>query len=206
MKKQCVVTLSMLALFLGFVTTGVAARKPRAAVPLTFTVADGTGYNIRPDAAGPSYANGQSGLSANFASDGNLVIDFGSRSLHFDYDEPLGGVTGVDPTPQPPPPDLSAWNNEPLGCYLATLPTTGGVAIQEMAIPSSQCVQLSIAFDLSGTTYRNVFQRGSYLAGTAFGVITRNSSTEWALEPGACGTDVDTAAARLNEVVTIRGK
>jgi hypothetical protein len=211
----------------------VDAERPTrpVAVPLNVIVHDdddtdpvnGTAYNVRSDGLG-LYSHGLAGVRASFESDGDLEVDFGTRSLHFEYDTPLAGFfegdpsisLEADPAEGLPPDGLGTpWVLQPTGCYLAVLRTDGDTEpLQNMAPGSRKCVRVSIQFD--NARYRNTYQKtmngtlGVAYEGTAWGLLTRSSDgNSWTLESGYCVVDerIQTAGtARLVEVETVRGK
>jgi len=188
-----------------------AQKKAAAAIPLRVVVqpvdSAGTFMQTTGDlgATVPSeYVHGVDDVYAVMNDQGGLTIDFqpsatSPRQVYFDYSQPVGNATA-------PPASIPTYSG------LRTHLTTSNTALQNMAIPSTQCIPLGMAFiDSAGTQYRNSYQARNIVSvdtsATAFGTITRLDVNTWLLESGSGLCNAANAhVAKLIMNVTSRGK
>jgi len=124
-----------------------------------------------PDPDLDPYVDGQDGVRASFDEWGNLIVDFGFRSVGFDFaDERL-------------PSGLYA------GSYIAT--RLGGI-LQQMPVGTISCSEMNWVVWDATTGYTLLFQRDGAApeadeAASAWALVKRVDDDTWTLEPRSCG-------------------
>jgi hypothetical protein len=196
----------------------LAAQKASTAteVLLEVTVSDRTlseDYRIESDGLG-DYVDGQDGVSARLDQYGNLIVNSqstrrGTRRVSFDYSCAYAGSPQCGVAPIDPPSGLHDRS------YISTLcpddPALNCTKIQQMAVNTSQCVQLNWQFiDHQGRQWRNGFQRTRDLPdseGTAYAVVTRTGIDGWTVQPSAPNcAGANPNVARTFQVETLKSK
>lgn len=203
--------IALASLCLGVVAPVTAQKKGPSVVPLRVIVqpVDSAGTLMQTTGdLGPTlpseYVHELDDVYAVLNEHGGLTIDFQSsatspRQLYFDYSQPVGSATA-------PPASIPVYSG------LRTQLTSSNTALQNMAIPSTQCIPLGTAFiDSTGTQYRNSYQARNIVSvdtsATAFGSITRLDFDTWLLESGSglCN-GVNAHITKLIKNVTSKGK
>jgi hypothetical protein len=195
----------------GLVAPVAAQKKGSTAVPLRVIVqpvdSAGTFMQTTGD-SGPTlpseYVHGVDDVYAVLNDQGGLTVDFqptasSPRQVYFDYSQPIGDATA-------PPASIPTYSG------LRTHLTASNTPLQDMAVPSTQCIPLGTAFiDGAGTQYRNSYQARNIVSvdtsATAFGTITRLDANTWLLESGSglCN-NANAHITKLIKNVTSRGK
>jgi hypothetical protein len=153
------------------------------------------------------YVHGVDGVTAYLGEYGGIVMDFqpsalAPRRVNFDYS--LG-----DPLFQPP--------LEPVVYSgLRTHLDSTNVPLQQMALYTTQCIAMGIAYTLDDgqqSSYRNSYQAKNITSvdteGTAYGVVTRTAEDMWLLESradGMCNSAESAHIAKLIHSTTSKGK
>ena len=137
-----------------------------------------------------AYVDGADGVSASFDQWGNLIIDFGTRTVSRGVE-----FTFADP-------DL------PSGVFLDSYVATrgAGLPLQNLQNNESVCAQMNWAFR-ADTEYRLLFQRSDYAVAedSAWAFVSRVDDDTWTLEPRGM-TDCDTGQDSLATIVSLSTK
>ena len=173
-----------------------------------FTQITGDGRGSEDNQDPNEYVHGVDGVTAVINGFGGITIDFQSsalspRRLHFDYSH----LANPAFRPELEPAVYSG---------LRTHLDSTNVPLLQMAVGSSQCIPMGIAFSLGDakqTSYRNSYQAKNIASvdtsGTAFGAVTRTTDNAWVLESRADGMCNSAGTAHLGKLVsntTSKGK
>ena len=154
------------------------------------------------------YVHGVDGVTAVLGEFGGITIDFqpsalAPRRVNFDYSHASNPL--FQPTTDPV-----------VYSGLRTHLDSTNVPLQQMAIGSSQCIAMGLAYTLGDgrqTSFRNSYQAKNIVsvntAGTAFGAVTRTAEGTWLLESrgdGACNSAESAHLAKLVQSSTSKGK
>jgi hypothetical protein len=184
----------------------VVVQASHSAGEVTQITGDGRGSEDNRDPN--EYVHGVDGVTAVLNESGGISIDFQSsalspRRLHFDYSHPANPAFRPELEPA-------------IYSGLRTHLDSTNVPLPQMAVGSSQCIRMGIAFSLGDakqTAYRNSYQANNIASvdssGTAFGALTRTTDDAWVLESRADGMCNSAGTAHLGKLVsnaTSKGK
>ena len=154
------------------------------------------------------YVHGVDAVTALLGEFGGITIDFqpsalAPRRVNLNYSHPSNPLFR-------PATDPAVYSG------LRTHLDSTNVALQQMAIGSSQCIAMGLAYtlgDAQQTSFRNSYQAKNIAsvdtAGTAFGAVTRTGENTWLLESradGVCNSPETAHRAKLVQSSTSKGK